>query len=124
VQNHAHVQALKFAKTIRLHNKPPGLQLDSQFKEARAIRVGWSAMRKCALNSALFRRVEVPLALSRGRCSSEKIIKDGGHVGQSLGLSMFGNTVLMCWFASILRPSLRTLHMADAFPSFRDYAQF
>src|SRR5882762_6240014 len=41
---------------------------------------------------------------------------------QSLGLSMFGNTVLMCWFASTLRASLRTLHTADASPSFRDYA--
>jgi hypothetical protein len=28
-----------------------------------AITPGWSANRKCALSSALFRRVEVPLAL-------------------------------------------------------------
>src|SRR6267378_205718 len=41
---------------------------------------------------------------------------------QSLGLSMFGNMVLMCWFASTLRASSRTLHTADASPSFRDYA--
>ena len=34
---------------------------------------------------------------------------------------MFGNTVLMCWFASFLRASLRTLHMADVSPYFRDY---
>jgi hypothetical protein len=34
---------------------------------------------------------------------------------------MFGNTVLMCWFASTLRASWRTLPAADVFPSFRDY---
>src|SRR5713226_5499434 len=42
---------------------------------------------------------------------------------QSLGLSMFGATVLMCWFASILGASLRTLHTADVSPSFHDYAR-
>jgi hypothetical protein len=41
---------------------------------------------------------------------------------QSLGLNMFGNTVLMCWFASTLRASWRTLHTADVSPSFGDYA--
>ena len=32
---------------------------------------------------------------------------------QSLGLSMFGTTVVMRWSASTLRASLRTLHSAD-----------
>ena len=41
---------------------------------------------------------------------------------QSLGLSMFGNMARMYWFASILRASWRTLHTADVFPSFLDYA--
>ena len=38
------------------------------------------------------------------------------------GLSMFGNMVLMCWFASTLRASWRTLHTTDVSPSFRDHA--
>jgi hypothetical protein len=38
-------------------------------------------------------------------------------------LSLFGTTVLMCWFASILRASLRTLLTADVSPYFRDYAR-
>lgn len=41
---------------------------------------------------------------------------------QSLELSMFANMVLMCWFASTLRASWRTLHTADVSRSFRDYA--
>ena len=45
VQTQAHVQALKFARTIRLHNKPPRPTDGLQFKEARAIRVGLSATR-------------------------------------------------------------------------------
>src|SRR2546428_7478615 len=43
---------------------------------------------------------------------------------QSLGLSMFGNMVLMSWFASTLRASWRTLHTADVFLFFRDYALY
>jgi hypothetical protein len=39
---------------------------------------------------------------------------------QSLGLSMFGNMALMCWFASNLRALWRTLHAADVSRSFRD----
>jgi len=41
---------------------------------------------------------------------------------RSLGLSMFGNRVPMCWFASTLRASSHTLHAADASPFFSDYA--
>jgi len=35
---------------------------------------------------------------------------------------MFRNMVLMCWFASTLRASWRTLQAANVSPSFRDYA--
>src|SRR6266851_1317947 len=43
---------------------------------------------------------------------------------QWLALSMFGNMVLMCWFASTLRASWRTLHTTDVSPSFGDYALY
>src|SRR5215471_8876726 len=42
---------------------------------------------------------------------------------QSPGLSMFGNTVLMCWCASTLRALWRTLHRAAGSRFLRDYAR-
>jgi hypothetical protein len=53
----------------------------------------------------------------------ELILADAGYCSvAALALSMFGNMVLMCWFASTLRVSWRTLHTVDASPSCRDYA--
>jgi hypothetical protein len=63
------------------------------------------------------RRVVEPSA-----CGSVRACSRGAATAQSLGLSMFGNLVLTCWFASTLRASWHIRHTADASPYMRDYA--
>jgi hypothetical protein len=90
----------------------------------------WRIFYRIRLPSLVCDFFEVTTTIGKGSGESRNRLPVGPHelilgdagTARSLGLSMFGNMVRMCWFASTLRASSRTLHAADVSPFFSDYA--